>query len=123
MDPEKIQAVLEDLLKFEDVYACMVAKQGMEGVVPDKSKFSPKVLGIIETLQTTIDNEFQIIKQYSDYGLGEMSFRLQDFEVRLYVLPGSEIALIAITPSQANRGLVEVTLENARRKLIEIIKA
>ena len=122
MDLEKIKAVLDDLLKFEDIYACMVAKQGMEGVIPDKKKFNPKVLGIIETLQSTIDNEFQIIKQYADYGLGEISFRLQDFEVRLYVLPSSEIALIAITPSQANRGLVEVTLENARRKLIEIVK-
>jgi len=122
MSLEKISALLDELLKSKDIYACMVAKRGMEGVIPDSSKFNPKVMGIWDALQKTIDNEFITIKEFSDYGLGEVTFRLQEFEVLLYVLPRSDTALIAITPSLANKGLVEVTMENARRKLIEIIQ-
>jgi len=119
---EKILKVLDDLLRSKDVYACMVAKRGMEGVIPDSSKFNPKVMDMWETLQNTIDNEFTTIKEFSGYGLGEVTFRMQEFEVLLYILSGSDTALIAVTPALANKGLTEVTMENARRSLVEIIQ-
>jgi hypothetical protein len=52
-------------------------------------------------------------------GLGEMEFRLQNYEVLFYVFPDTENALVAIIPALANKGLLEVEMENARREILK----
>ena len=54
-------------------------------------------------------------------GLGEMEFRLQDYEVLFYVFPDTESALVAIVPALANKGLLEVEMENARREILKVM--
>jgi hypothetical protein len=50
-----------------------------------------------------------------------MEFRLQDYEALFYIFPDTENALVAIVPALANKGLIEVEIENARREIIEIM--
>lgn len=69
-----------------------------------------------------MDDVFGVISVYSQIGLGEMEFRLQDYEVLFYVFPDTENALVAIVPALANKGLLEVELENARREILKTMK-
>jgi hypothetical protein len=112
---------LHRLLQFKDVYACMVSRKGMEGIIPDTSLFHSDVIGIWETLDKVMENMFISIQQFSDFGLGEITFRFQSYEVFFYILPGSDNALIAIVPALANKGLLEIELENTRRIIIDIL--
>jgi hypothetical protein len=68
-----------------------------------------------------MDDVFGVIGAYSQIGLGEMEFRLQDYEVLFYVFPDTENALVAIVPALANKGLLEVEMENARREILKIM--
>jgi hypothetical protein len=50
-----------------------------------------------------------------------MEFRLQNYEVLFFVFPDTENALVAIIPALANKGLIAVEMENARREILEIM--
>jgi hypothetical protein len=106
-----------DLLRLDDVLACMVARKGMEGIVPSMSDFKIKDLGVWEILHKTMDEFFDIIEAYSEYGLNKVYFELGDYDVMFFILPNTNIALVAIIPALANRGLLEVEVENARRAI------
>ena len=121
MQDDPITLVLEDLLKLDDILACMVARQNMISVMPDQSLFDPKVMEIWDIIKRAMDDVFGVIREYSQAGLGEMEFRLQDYEVLFYILPDTENALVAIIPSLANKGLLEVEMENARLEIINIM--
>jgi hypothetical protein len=51
-----------------------------------------------------------------------MDFRLQDYEALFFVFPDTENALVAIIPSLANKGLIEVEMENSRRTIVSILE-
>ncbi|MEM2918272.1 MAG: hypothetical protein QXY62_02085 [Candidatus Altiarchaeota archaeon] len=122
---EQIKKILkEDLLRFEDIYACAVsAKHLGEGIGPfTKPEHESELRSIWDSLEKTTDEFFRIIENYSNYGLGEVYFRLQEYEVMFFVLPETDTALVAIIPALANKGLLEVAMEKARRKIIKIMK-
>jgi len=68
-----------------------------------------------------MDDVFNVIREYSAAGLAEMEFRLQDHEALFFVFPDTENALIAIVPALANKGLIEVEMENARREILGLM--
>ncbi|MBN2251376.1 MAG: hypothetical protein JW724_04810 [Candidatus Altiarchaeota archaeon] len=120
---ERILEILErDLLQLEDVHACMVARKNLEGIVPLSEEFKQEILDIWEVLKNTMDEFFDIISKYSKYGLDKVYFELGKYDAIFFILPGSDTALVAIVPALANRGLLEVELENARRRIMEIIE-
>lgn len=118
---DKILEILDDLLKLEEIHACMVAKRDMIGIIPNPEKFNPHVIDIWEILKASINEFFDVIKHYSEAGLGEVYFRLREYEVMFFILPETDTALVAIVPALANKGLLEVAMERARRKIIEIV--
>jgi len=121
---EILKVLQEDLLQLEDILACMVAQKGLEGIVPAMSeKFKREIMPIWEILQKTMDEFFQIIKKYGEFGLDKVYFELGQYDVMFFILPGSDTALVAIVPALANRGLLEVELENARRRIVQILDA
>jgi len=124
MRDDPIARVLDDLLKFDDILACMVARRNMISVEPSggTSSFKPEVYDIWDLIKRAMDDVFNVISQYSQVGLGEMEFRLRDYEVIFFVLPDTDNALVAIVPALANKGLLEVELENARRDIIRILE-
>ena len=119
---ERILEILDDLLGLEDIHACMVAKRDMMGVIPDTKRFNPDVIDIWEILKDTMNKFFDVIKRYSVAGLDKVYFELRDHDVMFFILPGTDTALVAVVPALANRGLLEVEMENARRKIISIIE-
>ena len=121
---EKILKVLsEDLLQLEDIHACMVVRKNLEGIAPITEEFKQEITEIWDILKNTLNEFFDIISHYSKYGLDKVYFELGKYDVIFFILPGSDTALVAIIPALANRGLLEVELENARRKIMQIIEA
>ena len=121
MQDDPIAYVLEDLLKLDDVLGCMVARQNMISVMPDQNKFDPHVMELWDIIKRAMDDVFGVIREYSQAGLGEMEFRLQDYEVLFYIFPDTENALVAIIHALANKGLIEVEMENTRREILKLM--
>ena len=121
MKDDPIAMVLDDLLKLDDILACMVARRNMISVMPSGEGFKPEVNKIWDVIKQAMDDVFSVIGQYSGAGLSEMEFKLQDNEVLFYVFPDTENALVAIVPALSNKGLLEVEMENARREILKIM--
>lgn len=122
MQDDPIQDVLDDLLNYDEILACMVARLNMISVMPDQERFDSKVMEIWDIIKRAMDDVFGVIREYSQAGLGEIDFRLQNYEVIFYVFPDTENALVAIVPALANKGLIEIELENARREILSIME-
>ena len=119
----EIEEILrENLLKLDDVYACMVARRGLEGVVLIEESKDPQLKEVWISLEKTMDQFFSIINEYSTYGLNKIYFELGKYDVIFFILPETDTALVALIPALANRGLLEVELENTRGKIIDILK-
>lgn len=120
---EKILKVLNELLEFDEIYACMLVRKDLEGIIPSQEKFKKEVKEIWEVLQEIMEEVFIIIEKYGKYGygLGEIYFRVLDYEVMFFILPDSDTALVAIVPSLANRGLIEIIMEKGRREIMKIL--
>jgi predicted regulator of Ras-like GTPase activity (Roadblock/LC7/MglB family) len=123
MRDDPIATVLDDLLKFEDILACMVARQNMISVMPSDGteSFKSDVNQIWDIIKRAMDDVFNVVREYSAAGLAEMEFRLQDYEALFYVFPDTENALVAIIPALSNKGLIEVEMENSRRQIQSIM--
>ena len=121
MQNDPIESVLDDLLMLDDILGCMVASKTMIAVMPDQSKFDPQVMELWDIIKRAMDDVFGVIREYSQAGLGEMEFRLQDYEVLFYIFPDTENALVAIIPDLANKGLIDVEMENARREILDLM--
>ena len=119
---DQIRNILEeDLLRLEDIHACMVARRQLDGIVSIPEKHKSELRGIWDALEKTMNEFFTIIDNYSAYGLDKIYFELGQYDVIFFIIPETDTALVAIVPALANRGLLEVELENARRKIMELI--
>jgi hypothetical protein len=78
-------------------------------------------VGVWEVLQKTMDEFFDVIEAFSSYGLDKVYFEMGEHDVMFLILPETNVALVAILPSLANRGLLEVELENARRNILKVL--
>jgi len=119
MRDDPIAQVLDDLMRLDDILACVVARRNMISVMPSSETFKPEVNQTWDIIKRAMDDVFTVIGEYSSAGLSEMEFRLQNYEVLFYVFPDTENALVAIVPALANKGLLEVELENARREILK----
>jgi len=124
MRDDPIAKVLDDLLKLDDILACMVARQNMISVMPsdNNDSFKPEVHAVWDIIHRAMDDVFSVIREYSQAGLAEMEFQMQDYEALFFVFPDTENALVAIVPALANKGLIEVEMENARREILKIME-
>lgn len=122
LQEDPILNILNDLLNYDEILACMVARHNMISVMPDQERFDPQVMQIWDIIKRAMDDVFGVIREYSQAGLGEIEFRLQDYEVLFYVFPDTENALVAIIPALSNKGLIEIEMENARREILKIME-
>jgi hypothetical protein len=122
LQEDPILNVLNDLLNYDEILACMVARRNMISVMPDQERFDPQVMQIWDIIKRAMDDVFGVIREYSQAGLGEIEFRLQDYEALFYIFPDTENALVAIISALANKGLIEVELENARREILKFME-
>jgi predicted regulator of Ras-like GTPase activity (Roadblock/LC7/MglB family) len=121
MPEETMLSVLEDLLREEDILAIMLARKNEISVSPSSDKFKLKNPAIFGVLQSTMDDFFVVIEKFSSQGLDRVYFELGDYIVLFYLIAG-DTALVSITPTFANRGLLEVEMENARRRIKKLVQ-
>ena len=123
MNDDPIAKVLDDLLKLDDILACMVARQNMISVMPSDGtdSFKPEINQVWDIIHRAMNDVFNVVREYSQAGLAEMEFCLQDYEALFYVFPDTDNALVAIIPALSNKGLLEVEMENARREIKSIM--
>ena len=124
MGNDPIATVLDDLLQLDDILACMVARQNMISVLPTEGTegFKPEIYETWDIIHRAMDDVFNVIREYSQTGLSEMDFRMQNYETLFFVFPDTENALVAVIPALANKGLIEVEMENARREILEVMQ-
>ncbi len=113
----------EDLLRLEDIHAVMVAAKNLEGGIGPivQKEYESQLKGIWDALEKTMNEFFRVIEHYSEYGLDKIYFELGEYDVIFFIFPDTDTALVAIVPALANRGLLEVELENARRRILDIM--
>lgn len=120
MKREEILKNLDDLLRLEDVLACMVARKGLEGIIPAGTKLRNVDFWVL--LRKTTDPVFDLIdKFYESYKLERLYLEMNQYTVIVATI-SQNISLIVVIPSLANMGLLDVEIENTKRKIVEILK-
>jgi len=120
MPEETMLSVLEDLLREDDVLAVMLARKNEISVTPAPDKFKLKDPAIFTLLQSTMNEFFAVIEKFSEQGLDKVYFELGEYEVMFFLISG-DTALVAVIPALANKGLLEVEMENSRRSIKKLI--
>jgi len=116
---EDIRVVLEDLLKMEDVQACLLTGR-QTGTITPGSGTKLKNLVLWKLIMDSSHKFFPVIEDFYIYGLKRLYFELGDYEIIMTFLD-QFTALLVVIPSLVNRGLVEVEIENSKRTIKEII--
>lgn len=116
---EDILRILNDLLQSDDVLACMLATKGLQGLVPKNIKVTD--VNFWKLLHNTTDEFFKIINSFYDYGLERLYFELGKYTIIIAPISQS-FSLIVVIPSLANMGLVDVEIENSKRKIKEVVE-
>ncbi|MFH0969990.1 MAG: hypothetical protein V1776_00840 [Candidatus Diapherotrites archaeon] len=115
---ELITLELQSLLKLDDVMACMLAKKGLGGVVPANQKI--KDSGLFKLILDTTNDLFDTIGKFYDYKLERLNMDLAEYTIILAPV-SREFALVAVVPALANQGLLDVEIENSKRKITAIL--
>ncbi|MBN1941135.1 MAG: hypothetical protein JW772_03055 [Candidatus Diapherotrites archaeon] len=118
MKKEEVLKILEDLLRLDDVLACMVAKKGLEGISPPNMKVKNVELWML--LKQTTDRVFDLIEKFYDHKLDRIYFEMGKYTVIVATISRT-VGLIVVIPSLANMGLLDVEIENSKRKILEIL--
>jgi predicted regulator of Ras-like GTPase activity (Roadblock/LC7/MglB family) len=117
---ELITVELQNLLQLEDVLACMLAKKGLGGVVPNNQKI--KDSNLFKLILDTTNDLFDTIGKFYDYKLDRLNMDLADYTIILAPV-SREMGLIVMIPSLANLGLLDIEIENTRRKILTILSS
>lgn len=119
MSVESIK-VLDDLLEFDEILACMVARRNMISILPTGGvdSFKPGARQVYRGVKNSMENLFLAMGE--NKGIKKLTMEINEYEVLMYVLPGTEVALVAIVPGLSNMGLIDVELERARQKIQKI---
>ncbi len=115
MKTEELLDILGDLLKLDDVLACMVVKKGLDGIYPSGIKI--KNIDLWRLVNETTDEMFDIIQKFFKYGLQRLNLELGNYTI--VIVPINETTgLVVIINSLANFGLLDVEIENTKRKIL-----
>ncbi len=117
---DEVLTSLSDLLRMDDVLACMLAKKGLEGLVPKGLKI--KNIDLWKTINQATNDLFTLIDKFYNYGIGRVYVELGEYTVTMVPI-SSQMAIIVITASLANLGLLDVEMENTRRQIKKILES
>ncbi len=116
----EIIKILDDLQRLEDVQACEYAERGLESIRPSV-KIKIKDINLWDLISKTTDKFFELASLFYEYGLRKIYFEMGKIEVILTLIEPT-VGLLVIISSLANKGLIEVEIENARRRIEELRK-
>ncbi len=112
---ESFYNALDDLQRLDDVLAVMLVRS--PGRIY-QSRLPPKIknVGLLTLIKGTMDTFLDIMAKFHDYGMDNITVDLGKVSVLLYSIDRST-ALVTVINSLANRGLIEVEVENTRRQI------
>ena len=102
---KEILEILEELMKMDDVLACMVAQRGLQGIVPKTIKLKDTSLWI--QLHQTTNIIFEFINKFYDYKLERVNLEFGKYSILIAPI-NKGVSLIVVAPSLANFGLLNV---------------
>ncbi len=115
---EDVLLVLEDLLKLDDVLACMLARKDLGGVTPNNIKLKDaKFWNLVKESTTQI---FPIIEKFFLYKVERFNFELGEYII-IFAPINQTYSLMVIIPALSNIGLIDVEVENTKRKVQTIL--
>ncbi|MCX6801245.1 MAG: hypothetical protein NTZ73_03585 [Candidatus Diapherotrites archaeon] len=116
---EEVLSILNDLLRMDDVLACMLAKKGLGGIVPEGVKV--RDVNLWNLVKSTTNEIFPIIDKFFIYKIDRLYFELGEYTI-IFAPVSQTFSLLVIIPSLANMGLIDVEVENSKRKIKGIIE-
>jgi len=116
---EDIKGVLEDLLRMEDIQACLLTGR-QTGTITPGGGTKLKNLVLWKLIMDSSHKFFSVIEDFYAYGLKRLYFELGEYEIIMTFID-QFTALIVVIPSLVNRGLVEVEIESSKRTIKEIL--
>jgi len=124
MPDQKIDAVirvLDDLLNEDDILATMVKSRGAPAVSPPTSRFKIKNFAIWQLINASVDQSLALVDAFSNAGADKLYLEIAEYEIIFFVIDRGTV-LVAVIPALANKGLLEVEIENARRVLRQLFR-
>jgi hypothetical protein len=115
---DDIKSVLDDLMKMEDVEACLLTGRQTGTITPNSTKLKNPALWKLITDSSL--KFFPVIDNFYVYGLKRLYFELGEYEVIMSFID-QFTALLTVIPAFVNRGLVEVEIENSKNMIKEIL--
>ncbi|MDD3083491.1 MAG: hypothetical protein PHP82_00525 [Candidatus ainarchaeum sp.] len=115
---EEALEVLNDLLGLEDVLACMLARKDLGGVVPEKMKI--KDASFWNVVKESTSKIFPVIEKFYLYKVERVNLELGEYVI-IFAPVNQTYSLMVIIPSLANMGLIDVEVENTKRKIGQIL--
>ena len=122
VEDEILKVLKEDLMPLEDIRACVVARKGMQGIIPFTDEFKAEIKEVWNDMEKAMDFFFNFMQEFKDKGADKLYLEMQNWDVIYFILPGTDSALIVIVPALCNRGLLEVEVENARRRILKVLE-
>lgn len=115
MEKNELIKLLDDLSRLDDILACMVARQGLDGIVSENIKINDPDLWRL--IRDTTDTLFTLIDKFYGYGLNRLYFELGDYTIIIAPISPT-FSLLVVISSLANMGLLDVEIENTKRKIV-----
>ena len=120
MTQQEIMQVASELLNHDDILATLIAVRSLNKVFTAPG-CKIKDLRLLTIIDSAMKNFFSIISDFHVYGMDTIDCEIGEKTLMIYPVT-QNVILIVIVEALANRGLLEVEVENARRKIKEIIK-
>ncbi len=113
-----MRKVLEDLVREEDVLAAMLSSKGMPAIYPSSVKI--RDLNVWGLITNAVSKAFALVDSFSAVGIDRFYLNLRDYETIFFVIDANTL-LVVVIPPLANKGLLEVEIENTRREIKRIL--
>ncbi|OQA30545.1 MAG: hypothetical protein BWY55_00849 [archaeon ADurb.Bin336] len=110
--------VLDDLLQLDDVLSCMLARRDLGGVVPTKMKL--KDTSFWNIVKESTSQVFPIIEKFFLYKVERINLELGEYMI-IFAPITKTYSLLVIIPALSNMGLIDVEIENTKRKIKAIL--
>jgi hypothetical protein len=117
---EEVLLVLSDLLRMDDVLACMLARRDLGGVVPEGIKV--KDINFWNLAKQATGQIFGIIDRFYLYNVDRIYLEFSNYT--LIVAPISKVySIVVVISTLSNRGLIDVEIENTKRSINKLLES
>lgn len=119
----QIRGILEQLYnELGDVHACLVAKEGLEGVIMFPDSFKKRASPIWSPLSCVLQSMLIMVAENMECPLDRMYVELFDFSILFLILPNTDTALIVIYDKKSLKQAEQLLapMQGARDRILSV---